>query len=259
MLIDLHVHTTRYSPCGRSTPEAMCARAIEVGLDGLVLTEHNIVWEAEEMTALQAQFPTLKLFRGVEINSACNEDYLIYGITEPGVFTAHMDDIALIERVRAGGGTVVLAHPYRHHPTVPDLLGQYPVDGVEIYSHNILNCAHPRARALCARLGCFPSAASDGHAVDALGMYAMLFPRTIHDERDLAQALRAHQAAVYVDSTRVAARNASLRSNLVTACTLQAQGLVDLAIRERLPGLSLTILRGLREGQDVLWPGDGQA
>ena len=53
MLIDLHVHTTAYSGCAKSTPHEMLERATEIGLDAIVITEHNVVWPEERVAALQ--------------------------------------------------------------------------------------------------------------------------------------------------------------------------------------------------------------
>ncbi len=258
MLIDIHVHTNRYSPCGRSSPEAMVERAIEIGLEGLVFTEHNILWPAEELDALQARYPVIRLLRGIEVVSSEGDDYLVYGITQEGLFTAHMDAVELIRRVRAHDGVVVLAHPYRYRPEVPAILERHPVDGIEVYSNNILNYAHPHARALCAKLGCFATAASDAHVVDTLGLYALRFDDAVRDERELAQALRRCAFALHIDDARVAAKNAEIQANLDLVRDLMAQGYEDIAIRDRVPGMGLTMLRAIRQGVDMLHPGNGK-
>ena len=49
MFIDIHLHTYRYSPCSWMSPEELIFRAEEVGLDGIVITEHNKVWRKDEI------------------------------------------------------------------------------------------------------------------------------------------------------------------------------------------------------------------
>jgi predicted metal-dependent phosphoesterase TrpH len=103
MLIDLHVHTPRYSSCARSAPEEMVARAQEVGLDGLVITEHHVVWPADELAALQARFPAVRLFRGVEITTDTGDDFLIYGPPQENLFWPRMraDELLALPTRRA--------------------------------------------------------------------------------------------------------------------------------------------------------------
>ena len=49
MIVDLHVHTSRYSGCGKSTPEEMVAAAQAAGIEAMVLTEHHIIWPEDEV------------------------------------------------------------------------------------------------------------------------------------------------------------------------------------------------------------------
>lgn len=254
MLIDLHVHTSRYSACGRGTPEEMVVGAIQVGLEALVFTEHNFLWPADDLASLQARFPQIKLLRGIEVTSAEGDDFLVYGPTEPELFHARMEAGELIRRARESGGVVVLAHPYRYRPQAPNIIEQYPIDGVEILSYNILNYAHPRACVLAERLGAFRSAASDAHHPEALGLYAMQFARRPTDEEELAQAFRGRQFSLCANAQKVAASNARLESMLIEVRQLIALGYDDEGVRDRAPGVSLTIVRGVREGLDVLRP-----
>ena len=255
MLIDLHIHTSRYSPCGVSKPEEMVARALESGLQGLVFTEHDIVWPAAELGELQGRFPEVRLYRGIEITSAAGDDYLIYGVTEPGVFWPRMEAIELVRRVRLHDGTVILAHPYRYGPAVPAHLEAHPVDGIEVLSSNILSYAHTQAWALCERLGAFAIAASDAHHTRMLGLYALHLARSVADEGDLASALRKREFSLYVDAARVSSENEALQSHYDEARRLVDLGYDDRAIRDQVPGMSLAIVQGIREGLDVRRPG----
>ena len=44
MKFDLHMHTTRHSPDSEMDPFALVCQARKVGLDGVVITEHDWLW-----------------------------------------------------------------------------------------------------------------------------------------------------------------------------------------------------------------------
>lgn len=254
MLVDLHVHTSRYSECGKSSPEEMMRRAVEIGLDGLVLTEHNVVWPLDEFTALQEQFPELHLYRGVEMTVDTGDHYLVYGVTDPAVFEDHMPSDELVRRVRALGGATVLAHPYRYGPDVPATLDSAPVDGIEIFSHNILAYAHEQAVALTRRLGLPALAASDGHHVRTIGLYSVRFAHNhLADECALARAVISGDFTLHADAERVDALNVALPALSAKVLDLIAQGLDNAEIHRRL-GVGYTMTNGLRDGRDVSYP-----
>jgi predicted metal-dependent phosphoesterase TrpH len=232
----------------------MVARASEVGLEALVFTEHNLIWPADELAALQERFPRVKLLRGVEITTDTGDDFLIYGIPQAGLFRRGMPIRELLALVRVHQGVVVLAHPYRYASTVPTILDEQPVDGVEVLSNNILSHHQPRAEALGRRLGAFFVAASDGHHVDSLGLYAVRLGRAAAVEADLAVLLRQRAFSLHVDTGSVRARNAYTDTCAVTVQGLIAQGLDDAAIRARVPGIGLSVISGIRAGLDVRRP-----
>ncbi|MBC7236938.1 MAG: PHP domain-containing protein [Chloroflexi bacterium] len=261
MLIDLHVHTSRYSSCGRATPEQMLAAAIEAGLGGVALTEHNLVFPDTEIAALRREFPQLLIFQGIEITSAEGDDYLLYGLRSAvehereDALQRGVPGERLVHRAHELGLAVVLAHPYRYGDQVPAFLEHEPVDGIEVMSSNILNYAHGRAVSLAERLGTWVMIASDGHAPEALGIYALRFGRAPCDERALVRALLKREFSLYVNPDRLSTRNAEIAANREAILRLIDEGLDDATIRKQIPGVSGVILRALREGLDVHRPG----
>ena len=47
MIMDIHCHTRYGSSCSYMSPEEMLQQAVQVGLDGLCITEHDIPWDRD--------------------------------------------------------------------------------------------------------------------------------------------------------------------------------------------------------------------
>lgn len=75
MKIDLHVHIHRTSRCARCDIDEMAKAAIDNGLDGIVVLDHNYQSTQEECNAGMQKFPNLKIFRGAEL--CFNNDDLV--------------------------------------------------------------------------------------------------------------------------------------------------------------------------------------
>ncbi len=249
MLIDLHTHTCRYSPCSSFTPDSMVKAAIAAGLDGMVLTEHNHIWGEEETAELQAQYPEIKIFRGIEVASDSNDHFLVYGVLSPESFYPGMPTDKLLTIVEQEGGAVVLAHAYRYSDLVPDAIFHQPITALELCSSNIRRYAQPRIKALAEKLQVPTAAGSDGHAVETIGMFATDFPVEITDETGLVQALKAGKFQVHVNETKVANFNGKLEEKANWAKRLLDQGESPEEIHKR-HGISVTLLSALQEGLD---------
>ena len=94
MKFDHHIHTSRHSPDSEIDPLQLVERAREIGLDGVVITEHDYQWEADELAELAARAAPLRVFSGAEI-SAREGHFLVYGLPSldecpPGVALADL-------------------------------------------------------------------------------------------------------------------------------------------------------------------------
>ncbi len=256
MLIDLHVHTDRYSTCGRSSPEAMIERAAAVGLSALVFTEHNLHWPQEELSQLQRAYPQVRLYCGTELTSDEGDDFLVYGLTDRSAVGAGMTAAGILRTAHGQGAAVVLAHPYRYRDAVPHAIVDERIDAIEIMSTNIYNYSHTRAVALAARIGALTTAASDGHHIDMLGLYALEIDHLPQDEPALAAHIRSGQMALWINSERIRSQNKTLQAEIPNIERFIAQGLTNQALREQLETyVNLTVIQGVRDGLDVMRPG----
>src|SRR5215813_9292992 len=76
---DHHLHTSRHSPDSIIDPLELIERARAAGLDGVVITDHDYQWHADELAELAARAGGLRVFSGAEI-SAREGHFLVYGL-----------------------------------------------------------------------------------------------------------------------------------------------------------------------------------
>ena len=109
MLIDLHNHTWPRSHDSVLDPADLVQRAKAAGLDGLCLTEHDAIWDHDEVRAI-AEAEDFLVIPGCEI-STDDGHLLAFGI-ERYVFGMHRAE-RLSAHVFERGGCLIAAHPYR--------------------------------------------------------------------------------------------------------------------------------------------------
>ncbi len=112
MRFDHHLHTAKHSPDSIMEPWDLIEQARKIGLDGVVITEHDYQWEAGELAELAARAAPLRVFSGAEI-SALEGHFLVYGLPAlddvfPGIALAEL--LPLVHRHHAA---IVAAHPFR--------------------------------------------------------------------------------------------------------------------------------------------------
>ncbi|RUL89700.1 PHP-associated domain-containing protein [Tautonia sociabilis] len=191
--IDHHIHTTRHSPDSFIDPDDLIDRAREAGLDGVVITEHDRLWEPDELAELQARAGELTVLSGVEV-SAREGHFLVYGLTDldecpPGVRLQ-----TLLEVVEAQGAAIVAAHPFRWDQDFEGIVARHgPVfDALELVSNNVTPDMREQIEAM---LGRFPSmgatGSSDAHDPMTVGCYFTEFPGSIRTLAEFVSALKA--------------------------------------------------------------------
>lgn len=250
MRFDIHTHTARYSACSPTPPEEMMAAAVRYGLDGVVLTEHNMIWEETEWQNLQAAFPDIIILRGIEVRVASGDDFLVFGICDPDVFHPYMDVGQLLQRVEALGGAAILAHPYRYSDEVPREIFYFPLHGIESMSSNIRRHMQGRIASLRQRLGVPATAASDAHQPEAMGLYGIDVFDQVTTEKELAQALRQGCFRPFADESRINQINNQLRKQIPLIRKLMDHGYSNEDIKRKY-GFSASMLAALRAGREI--------
>jgi predicted metal-dependent phosphoesterase TrpH len=198
MKFDLHMHTTRHSPDSQIDPFALVQRAQEIGLDGVVITEHDWLWTEEELDELRAAAPGLVVLAGVEV-SAYEGHFLAYGVRNPFALTRGIRVAELCREVHRQGGAIVAAHPFRWGQPFDEILERErpELDGLELMTNNMDAECRSRAAAIQRARSLAGLGSSDAHQVEVLGVCYTDFAASIRDGRDLVQAIRSRRATAH--------------------------------------------------------------
>lgn len=191
MKFDHHLHTSRHSPDSEMDPLDMLERAREIGLDGVVITEHDYQWAPDELAELSSRAGGLKVFSGVEV-SAREGHFLVYGLPDlseapPGIAVG--DLLKVVER---RGAAIVAAHPFRWFQPFDRIVARLgpAFHGVEFVSNNVTAETRAQAEALLASSPMARTGSSDAHHVETLGCYFSEFDAPIDSLADFVAALR---------------------------------------------------------------------
>lgn len=194
MLFDMHIHTTLHSPDSSMDPADLVRRALEIGLNGVVITEHDWLWTQDEQGELRRAAPRLLIFSGVEV-SAREGHFLCYGVTDPMRLRRGIGVAELCREVHQQGGVVVAAHPFRWGQPFDEILReeQPELDGLEMMSSNMDDNCRRLAAELVAAPGMRPLAQlgnSDAHEAEVVGVCYTDFDVKIRTNAELVEAIR---------------------------------------------------------------------
>jgi predicted metal-dependent phosphoesterase TrpH len=190
--IDHHVHTTRHSPDSDITPTQLIASARNAGLDAIVITEHDALWDPKELADLNRQAGDLVVLAGVEV-SALEGHFLVYGLTDLARAPVGVRLVDLMAEVERQGAAIVAAHPYRwaqdFDAVVRDSGAQF--DAVELVSNNVTRETRALTQAFVAAHRIAATGSSDGHQPHVVGCYYTEFPDPVRSMADFVAALKA--------------------------------------------------------------------
>jgi predicted metal-dependent phosphoesterase TrpH len=217
MLIDMHVHTSEVSPCGKVDAKTVVHEYVKAGYDAIVITDHfnDYVLESFDGTKKerverylkgydiayqQGLNKGLKVFLGVECRLAGKEeDYLLYGVEKEFLYNNpelyKCSQKQLYKLCKENGILLYQAHPFRNccRPQNPDYL-----DGVEIFNGNP---RHDSKNELAKEFALKYKhlkwvSGSDYHQILDIGTGGIRTNADIINERDLAKALRENEVEI---------------------------------------------------------------
>ncbi len=192
MRFDHHLHTAKHSPDSNIDPWELIDHARAIGLDGVVITEHDYQWEADELADLAARAAPLRVFSGAEV-SALEGHFLVYGLPSldevfPGIALAELLPLA-----HSHQAAIVAAHPFRWDQPFHEIVAQHGLvfDALELVSNNVTAETRSRTEALLRQYPMGATGSSDAHELVTLGCYFTEFDRPIDSLADFVAALRA--------------------------------------------------------------------
>ena len=109
MILDLHIHTSWNSADSNLSPIELIREAKRLGLDGVVVTEHDRGWDRFRARELAAEHDFLFL-RGMEVSTdlghilVCGLEEYVSGIQRAEKLRQVVDEV---------GGIMIAAHPFR--------------------------------------------------------------------------------------------------------------------------------------------------
>jgi len=204
-LVDLHVHTREASACASQSVEELLARAEQVGLGGVAITDHNQISGAQKGQRSARRRP-IKVFMGIEVQTEEIGDVLVYGLRHefPDAPVSMRRLARLVEKEKA---IMFAAHPFRrysrgalwgyledegiswkHSLRLPELL--WSLAGVEVFNGGCTPQENEEAQAFATRFRLKGIAGSDAHGIWRVGWSATEFPHAMKSDEQLVEALR---------------------------------------------------------------------
>ncbi len=196
MKIDLHVHTSDRSSCGKSTEEEQICAAIDAGLDGIAFTDHDRLVPLAHLHGLNDKYAPFRIFGGIEVTIwdrrqlGVIEHLLVLGVHDDMLENYHWSYPELHTFVRKRGGFIAVAHPFRFHSDIELELGGFPPDGIEAYSRNTPKHEERRILDLAQQLDAYLLSNSDAHHNKALGKYYNVLDRIPLNDQELVEILQ---------------------------------------------------------------------
>ncbi len=220
---ETHLHTSPVSRCAVATVADTLAFYKRKGYDGVFITNHfldgniNVDRSLPYNEKIEFYFSDyergvevgrelgLRVFPGVE-SSYGGTDFLIYGLGKEWYLAnpqiMDMDKRSQLKFIRASGGFVVQAHPFREASYI-DHIRLYPdcVDGVEVMNACRTELENRMARLYAENCGFIMTAGSDNHCGKVQKLLSgMEFETPLSDEHDYVARLKRGEGRIFTET-----------------------------------------------------------
>lgn len=227
-LFDVHTHTAEVSPCGRLTAEESVAHYVEMGYDGICVTDHfniNVLkklggdtWTEKVDNYLRGyklakgfgEKMGLTVLFGMEVQlteekTYLHNEYLVFGLQpqflydNPYLYEVSLEALAL--KVHENGGMIFQAHPYRSHMT---RVAMHVLDGIEAYNGNPRhNSRNDEAIATAKANHWGMVSGSDSHQIQDGGHGGILLWNLPKTEQELVAELKQNKYALVCSTEKM--------------------------------------------------------
>lgn len=213
MLIDMHAHSSGISRCCQIPAEQVVQEVKNAGMDGIVLTNHYVVYYAKDGEHFElaeryikefeyakrcGEKIGVKVFFGIEVTMELegHPHVLVYGV-EPNFILKHYkifdySQQELYNCVKQAGGVVVQAHPFRGNED--RLLDLNLLDGIEINCHPLYEGTHSeKILAIATKNNLLVTSGGDYHADTHRAKCGMYFPDSLQNGVELGNYLKSEK------------------------------------------------------------------
>jgi predicted metal-dependent phosphoesterase TrpH len=206
MVVDMHVHTSIGSPDSNLSPPRLVEAARDVGLDGVVIAEHDFPWTEERLERFREE-SGLFVCSGREWETEFGH-IVILGLDRDAQGSERAEELRRL--AVAQGGFMIITHPFRFFPgpsnhlfgrqlrpssLTPEQLAEHPafevVDAIEVLNYACTEKENQLAQEVAGVLGKLGVAGSDAHIYTEVGRCVTIFQRVVGSEEELIEELRA--------------------------------------------------------------------
>lgn len=187
---DLHTHT-HYSSCSTMKPEDLVKTALDIGLDGIAVTDHNSIKGAVECKAYAQKHVKRKfeVIIGEEVTTEYGHVLVLY--LKKKIAPGSLESV--IAEAKQQNALVIPAHPFtllkvkgKSHTLQSIAKIKKVISGLECYNGRIFfPFLNQKSNRICDKLNLAKTAGSDGHFAFEIGRGRTLFKgelrKAIHD------------------------------------------------------------------------------
>lgn len=197
MILEIHCHTIEKSTCSVVGVRDLITRAFQVGMDGIVLTDHHYMWSTEELQEVRSHCRVPAHFlivSGQETTTADGIDVLVYGADRIFRKGTTVHDI----RKACPDAAIIWAHPYRKG-VQPDRqkLTDDIFDAIEIFNSNHGFSETYRAINDWHTMKFTATAGTDAHALSYVGTYPTILEHPVETVAQFAEEIKAGRCHPY--------------------------------------------------------------
>ncbi len=184
MKIDLHCHTL-YSYDAASSPERMIKQAIEMGLDGVAITDHENTKGWKETLEIGKKMNFIVVL-GEEIKT--NKGDVLGLFMKEQIDGYKKDPRWVMEEIKKQGGLVIIPHPFHGSEEFKDDITKYLdlIDGIEVFNgRKPSSSPDKKAYEFAQKHNLAMTGGSDSHYYKGIGYaYTQCEAKTIEELKD---------------------------------------------------------------------------
>jgi len=226
MLLELHSHTCKYSKCSFADPVELVKKTVFKHLQGLVITEHGLLWKDQELIQLRIDAElsdNFLLFSGQEVSTDIGH-VLVFGAKDSISESIKLKDL----RQKYPDACLIWAHPFRGGNIPKDEIINSPLlDAIEILSSNHSPKENYLGISFWHKYKFTAVSGTDTHDLSIAGKLPTQFDHPVYTMEDIVREIRAGRCRPFLKEIPKAGSNL-----IVTELTLGTKG--EDEIRDRI-------------------------